>query len=569
MSARRPLASPPSQPPPTTSAPAPTERGGGTRVRRRPRSRFQRHRAGALSAAGPWIAGTALLVVLWWAAALTAGGEPPKVPTPWAVADDLISERTLYLQNARPTLLIASQGYLLGNGAALLLGCCLAGLPRPLRRPTLGVVIIFHNLPVIALAPLLQILLTGNGPRIATAALWVFFPTLLGTMTGLTAADEGPLQVVRAAGGGPVAALVRVRAFYAVPSVFAAMAITIPYALIGAMVGEFLGGVDHGLGILLVQGLQDLNGARVWGIGLLVALIGALGLLAATRVSGLLFPWGASRSHTIRIQPPSDRSPIRAAATAIVQAGAALAVVLLIWVAAINVFALEPFVVRKPADVWAYLVVGPDASAHLHDLISALGTTLRLSLLGTALGLALGIVVALSAVRWRMARTVLMPVVLGVNSVPYLALVPILAVALGRGAVLSLALATLVALLPTVVNVRSAMMTIPREHRDLARVYGHSATRSMRYIDAPNLVPAIFVSLRLAAPFALYAVLFAEFLATGSGIGGRMVTDAIFGQYDAAWSAAVLVTGTSALLYLAVEQLEQVALRRFAPERTR
>jgi ABC-type nitrate/sulfonate/bicarbonate transport system permease component len=519
------------------------------------------------------VAGALALLGLWWLGAVLAGGHPAKIPTPVTVARGLAADRGLYAQNVPPTLISAAKGYLLGNGSAVILGCLLAALPGPLRRPALGVVVVFYNIPVIALAPLLQVLLTGDGPKIATAALWVFFPTLLGTMTGLSAADPAALDVVHGAGGGPLAALLRVRLYYAVPSIFAALAITVPYAVIGTMVGEFLGGTDHGLGVVLVQGLQNLDSQRVWGAGLVVAAISGLGLLAAGQLSRRLFPWGAGRSagagqgHDAARSRGAWRSRPRAAAVALAQCAAGLAVVLAVWAGGIKILRLQPFVAREPIDVWRYVVSGPGAGSHLAALGSELAATLRLSLLGTGIGLAAGTLTALLVARSRLARNVLMPLVLAVNAVPYLALVPILAVGVGRGTALELTLASLIAILPTVINLRAGLSAVPREQRDLMRVYGGGPVRGLRHVELPNLLPALFVSLRLAAPYALYAVLFAEFLATGTGIGGVMVTDAVDGQYDAAWSAAVLVTVTSAALYLAVERLERAVLRRFAPER--
>jgi len=103
--------------------------------------------------------------------------------------------------------------------------------------------------------------------------------TLIGGAVGLRSADRSALDVVRAYGGGRWQQLVRVRAIAALPSTVAALKIAAPAALLGAIIGEYLGRVDAGPGRPAVTiSEQQLEVARTWGIALVA------GALAGVRV---------------------------------------------------------------------------------------------------------------------------------------------------------------------------------------------------------------------------------------------------------------------------------------------
>jgi ABC-type nitrate/sulfonate/bicarbonate transport system permease component len=148
-----------------------------------------------------------------------------------------------------------------------------------------------------------------------------------------------------------------------------------------------------------------------------------------------------------------------------------------------------------------------------------------------------------------------------------LALVPVLALAFGRGLVTTLTMAGLIALLPTVINLEAGLRSAPRGLVDLFRVRAASGWQRLWKLELPVALPYLFTSLRIAAPWSLLGVLYAEWLATGGGIGSFMLEQSVNGSFDAAWSAAAVVTACAVGLYVIVEFLERRALQRFAPER--
>ena len=222
-------------------------------------------------------------LALWEVLALTVFSHKYIVPTPFSVAEQMWRDRVLYRANAPTTLLEAAQGYAWGNGLAIVMAVLFVAVPVA-ERTLLRLAMASSALPILAIGPILQSVFSGTAPKAILAALCVFFTTLVGTILGLRSVDRVSLDVVRALGGGRWSTMVKVRCRSALPSVFAALRIAAPAAILGAIVGEYLGG-DQGLGVAMIVAEQSLNVSRVWGLALVTAVISGL-LYALTSLIG-------------------------------------------------------------------------------------------------------------------------------------------------------------------------------------------------------------------------------------------------------------------------------------------
>ncbi|TDC01660.1 ABC transporter permease subunit [Micromonospora fluostatini] len=237
------------------------------------------------------MAGGLGLLLLWSVLATTVLSTADGVPTPWAVLGRLLHDGwSFYAPHVRQTGGAALRGYLVGNAVAL--GAALLVLLVPaLERLVTQVALASYCLPLVAVGPLLSTLLDGDTPIVVLAALAVVFTTLIGALLGLRSADRAALDVVYASGGGRWAALWRVRVVAALPSTLAGLQIAAPGALLGAVIGEYLGRVDQGLGIALTISAQQLEVARTWGIALVCGGLAGAGYAATALLSRLALPW--------------------------------------------------------------------------------------------------------------------------------------------------------------------------------------------------------------------------------------------------------------------------------------
>jgi ABC-type nitrate/sulfonate/bicarbonate transport system permease component len=237
------------------------------------------------------------LVAVWALLGSTVFTTADGVPTPWAVAAQIMRDGwTFYGPHIRQTGSEALTGYALGN--LLALGCAVVVLLVPaLERVIMQLAVASYCLPIVAVGPILSLVFTGDHPMAAMAGLSVFFTTLIGALLGLRCADATSLDLVRAYGGGRWQQLRRVRVVAALPSTFAALKIAAPAALLGAILGEYLGRVDHGLGVAMTISEQQLEVARTWGIALVSGALAGLGYGLVALVSRLALPW--ARSTTV------------------------------------------------------------------------------------------------------------------------------------------------------------------------------------------------------------------------------------------------------------------------------
>ncbi len=235
------------------------------------------------------VAGPIGLIVVWEILALTVFAGRHTVPTPVGVVRQMWTDHALYGTNSVTTLREATLGYLWGNALALGLAVLVALAPL-VERTLLRVAIASYCMPVIAIGPILQVVFNGDAPKAALAALSVFFTTLVGALLGLRAADQLSLDAVRAFGGGRWAALAKVRLRAALPAAFAGLRIAAPAALLGAIIGEYLGG-ESGLGVAMINSEQALDVNRTWGIALVVTLLAIVGYVATELVARWVTPW--------------------------------------------------------------------------------------------------------------------------------------------------------------------------------------------------------------------------------------------------------------------------------------
>jgi len=234
--------------------------------------------------------GFVVLVGLWYLLAVTWFANKHVLPTPGAVLVTVFHDPGYAVAPAiARTASEAGLGYLWGNAVALFLALAFVLVPL-LERALLRVVLATYCMPVIAIGPVLAVILNGTAPKIALAAMSVIFPTLVGALSGLRSADRTSLELVTAFGGGAWKQLTKVRLRAALPSTFTGLSIAAPAAVLGAIIGEYLG-ADQGLGIGLLNAENVLNTARVWALAVIITAMAALGYLVVHLVGRLLTPW--------------------------------------------------------------------------------------------------------------------------------------------------------------------------------------------------------------------------------------------------------------------------------------
>ena len=229
------------------------------------------------------------ILLLWELLAITITAHA--IPTPPATIRRLFEDGwAFYGPNIQITGWEALRGFFWGNLMAIALAVVVILAP-PLERLVTQIGVVSYCLPVVAVGPILTVTLNGDAPMVAMAALLVFFTTLIGVLAGLRTADRTSLELVLAYGGGRWMQLLKVRLIAALPSSFAALKIAAPSAVLGAIIGEYLGQVNNGLGLAMVVAQQQLQTERTWGVALVAGALAATGYGVVALVARFAIPW--------------------------------------------------------------------------------------------------------------------------------------------------------------------------------------------------------------------------------------------------------------------------------------
>ena len=185
------------------------------------------------------------------------------VPTPHRVAQVFWKEGAFIWQNVLPTLLESVVGFILGNTLAVIFAVVFV-YSRPLRAAYFPVVLFFNTIPVLALAPVI-ILIFGLGllPKIIIAAVICFFPTLVNMIRGLQSITESEAALFRVLSASKLDVFLKLRFPRALPLLFASLRIASATAVIGAVVGEWIGS-ERGLGALIIQSTFNYQSDRLY-----------------------------------------------------------------------------------------------------------------------------------------------------------------------------------------------------------------------------------------------------------------------------------------------------------------
>jgi NitT/TauT family transport system permease protein len=239
------------------------------------------------------LAGVVGVLAAW--AVLVYGLEVPPfiAPSPQAVARTLILKYDLLLRNLAPTAIEAVLGFLLGNLAAIAIATVFVH-NKVMEEAFFPVVVLINTIPVVAKAPIL-VLLFGNGmePKIAIAALVCFFPTLVNMVRGLESVNPQAIELMRVLSASKREVFFKIRVQNSLPYLFSALKIAASTAVIGAIVGEWIGSTE-GIGALIIQATYNFDSALLYATVVVGSSFSVLFFFVITAAERLVVRWQPS-----------------------------------------------------------------------------------------------------------------------------------------------------------------------------------------------------------------------------------------------------------------------------------
>ena len=207
---------------------------------------------------------TAVGLVIVWELGIRFFGVPAYIaPPPSLIVAEIYKQRAIIMASLMPTAVEAVVGFLVGNMFAISLATWL--VHRPLaERSVYPIAVFIHTIPTLAIAPILVLILgTGYAPKIAISAMITFFPMLVNMVRGLKSVTPQMMELMTVLSASRSEIFWKVRWQSSWPFLFAALKVTAPASVIGAVVGEWIGS-SYGLGALILAATYNFRSALLY-----------------------------------------------------------------------------------------------------------------------------------------------------------------------------------------------------------------------------------------------------------------------------------------------------------------
>ena len=232
---------------------------------------------------------------------------------------------------------------------------------------------------------------------------------------------------------------------------------------------------------------------------------------------------------------------------------------LLVWEAATQAFRIPRFVMPAPSAIlaegwdWRYRFVG-------HAWV-----TLYETLGGFALSIVVGVPLAVLIVYSPGLRNALYPLIVLTQSVPKIAIAPVLLLVLGAGEIPKVIVAFLVAFFPVVVDTATGLAATPPELLDLSRSYRASAFKTFLKVRLPMALPFVFAGAKVAITLSVIGAVVGEFVGSDKGLGYVILSATSYWKTELAFSSMILLSLMAIVLFAAVSLVERLTCPWLAP----
>ena len=240
---------------------------------------------------------TLVLIAVLWELLCISGAVPAyMLPSPVAVVKAFIQDFPTLMFHAATTLQEAAWGLLIG----ILLAFVMATLMDrflSLERAWYPLMIITQTIPTIAIAPLLVLWMGfGMAPKITLVVITTFFPIAVGLLDGYRSVDPDAVSLMRAMGANSVQIFRHVKFPSAIGHFFAGLKISASYAVVGAVISEWLGGFE-GLGVYMTRVKKAYAFDKMFAVIFLIVIISLLLMALVIFLRNLAMPWTAGRDE--------------------------------------------------------------------------------------------------------------------------------------------------------------------------------------------------------------------------------------------------------------------------------
>ncbi len=232
----------------------------------------------------------------------------------------------------------------------------------------------------------------------------------------------------------------------------------------------------------------------------------------------------------------------------------AMLAVLIVWAAAVQMFAIPDYLLPAPLDVVRRTI------RDWHVLARHGVYTLESVLVGFGAGVLVGVPLAFAVVMSRSLERVMMPFLVMSQTIPKVAIAPILVVWLGFGILPKIAVVFLITFFPIVVSTVAGLKSVESDMIDLVRSMGAGTFKIMLRVRGPSALPQMFAGFKIAICLSVVGAIVGEFVGSDRGLGYLLLTSTGTLDGTLVWSALFILIALGIILFAIVSKLERLAI---------
>lgn len=229
-----------------------------------------------------------------------------------------------------------------------------------------------------------------------------------------------------------------------------------------------------------------------------------------------------------------------------------------VWLLAIGLTDLPPYILPHPVDVLQALYSGlavPITSKIGYYM--PLWATLSSAFLGLAIGSSLGILLGALMAEFRMFEKIFMPYAFALQSLPKIAIAPLIIIWCGFGESSKVVMAAMLTFFPMLVNSFAGLRSTQPERVELMKVLSASRLETFLRVKLPSAAPFIFAGFDMAVVYSLLGTIVAEFLGAQKGMGVVIVRAQAVTDTTGVFAALIVLGAVGILLHLIVKGVEK------------
>lgn len=244
----------------------------------------------------------AVLVLLWSASIQVFRIPAYQIPAPGDVLITLVREWPELLSQTWPTFSATLYGFVLSALVGIPVAMLIAG-SRIVESYVYPLLVFSQSVPKVAIAPLFVVWFGfGLLPKVLCAFLLGVFPVIVAAVQGFKSVDPEMLDLGRAMEASRLQSFRMISLPYAMPAIFAGLKVSVTLAVVGTVVGEFVG-ANSGLGYVLQRSIGNFELPTMFAALLLLALLGMVLFWLLEMLERFAVPWHASQREAVLLLP--------------------------------------------------------------------------------------------------------------------------------------------------------------------------------------------------------------------------------------------------------------------------